>query len=195
MLALEGAAQAQAGPPLAILYFCSSALLYLFTVICQKPTEHIARALLAHNQKNTMYLGIGRRIRSATKRGEAERRWGTRRASIISPCLTSLTWVLCYPQPQVGHLVAASELLQFQKKQEHPGRLIPPMSRYVSRQNLCCVQVVMESSGPALASFSPYLLPNLICLEKEGSARLQIPTDLTWTLNTLLRIGHQSPTG
>lgn len=91
--------------------------------------------------------------------------------------------------------MAASDLLQLQKRQEHPGRLIPPMSRYVSRQNLCCVQVVMESRGPALASFSPYLLPNLTCLEKEGSARLQIPTDLTWTLNILLRIGHPVPHG
>lgn len=35
-----------------------------------------------------------------------------------------------------------------------------------------------------LSLLTPYLLPNLICFEKEGSAHLQIPTDLTWTLNT-----------
>lgn len=49
----------------------------------------------------------------------------------------------CYPQPQVGSLVAASDLLLLKKRQECPGRLFLHVSRCVPRQNLC-VQVVME---------------------------------------------------
>lgn len=53
---------------------------------------------------------------------------------------------LCSPQLQVGSLVAASDLLQAQKGQEHACRLITPMSRYLSRQNLC-VQVLWSQEG------------------------------------------------
>lgn len=63
-----------------------------------------------------------------------------------APASLLLLGCLRHPQPQAGRLAAASDLLQLQRKQEHPGRLITPMSRYVSRKNLG-VQVVMESKG------------------------------------------------
>lgn len=38
---------------------------------------------------------------------------------------------LCYLQPQVGSLIAASDLFQLHERQEHPDRLITALSGYI----------------------------------------------------------------